>query len=184
MSNFAKLGKQAKRVQASKLNRKALAQDGAAQATAAEAAAAAPTTPKGADSDAAASQAAPAAKAAAQADAAPPTAHQSADSDTEAAQSLKELQELQEFLKNIGLQKLYPMLIDEVLTPDSSRYWSLESWVADKKQDNFDKQLLRNFAEKLHESGLWDKTPPGPMIPEELVQTTRLRYQDLHNNPK
>jgi len=73
------------------------------------------------------------------------------------------------------------MLIDEVLTPDSSRYWSLESWVADKKQDNFDKQLLRNFAEQLHDSGLWDKTPPGPMIPEDLVQITRLRYQDLHN---
>jgi phosphoribosylaminoimidazole-succinocarboxamide synthase len=41
------------------------------------------------------------------------------------------------------------MLIDEVLTPDSSRYWSLASWVTDKKQDNFDKQLLRNFAEQL-----------------------------------
>ncbi len=72
------------------------------------------------------------------------------------------------------------MLIDECLTPDSSRYWSLESWVADKKQYNFDKQLLRNYAEQLYESGLWDKIPPGPLIPQELIRITRHRYQDLH----
>lgn len=65
-------------------------------------------------------------------------------------------------------------LIDEVLTPDSSRLWEAAGWREGESQPAFDKQVLRDWLER---SG-WDKTEPGPALPEEVVMTVRARYLD------
>lgn len=64
------------------------------------------------------------------------------------------------------------LLIDEVLTPDSSRFWSAENYSPGKSQASFDKQFVREYLESL----VWDKTPPAPELPEEIIQATRERY--------
>lgn len=64
------------------------------------------------------------------------------------------------------------LLIDELLTPDSSRFWPAESFVAGKSQVSFDKQFVRDYLEGL----AWDKTPPGPSLPEEIVRKTSEKY--------
>ena len=64
------------------------------------------------------------------------------------------------------------LLIDEVLTPDSSRFWSVETYSPGKAQPSFDKQFVREYLESLE----WDKTPPAPELPEEIVEATRERY--------
>lgn len=66
--------------------------------------------------------------------------------------------------------KLY--LIDEVLTPDSSRYWPQEGYAPGKPQPAFDKQFVRDYLETLD----WDKTPPGPRLPQDILQKTRDKY--------
>ncbi len=63
-------------------------------------------------------------------------------------------------------------LIDEVLTPDSSRYWPVEDYEPGRSQHAFDKQYVRDYLETLD----WDKTPPGPPLPPEVIQNTRQRY--------
>ena len=67
------------------------------------------------------------------------------------------------------------ILIDEVLTPDSSRFWSKEKYLPGQDQPSFDKQIVRNF---LLEIG-WDQKPPGPMLPVEVVEKTRIAYGDV-----
>ena len=69
-------------------------------------------------------------------------------------------------------------LIDEVLTPDSSRFWPAEEYEAGRDQDSFDKQYVRNYLMGLVESGRWDKTAPGPELPEEIVRNTAARYRE------
>jgi len=64
------------------------------------------------------------------------------------------------------------LLIDEVLTPDSSRYWDVARWMPGQEPASFDKQFVRNW---LDESG-WDKESPPPVLPEEVVLETRERY--------
>jgi phosphoribosylaminoimidazole-succinocarboxamide synthase len=64
------------------------------------------------------------------------------------------------------------LLIDEVLTPDSSRYWDVERWLPGQEPASFDKQFVRNW---LDESG-WDKESPPPVLPQEVVLGTRERY--------
>ncbi len=64
------------------------------------------------------------------------------------------------------------ILIDEVLTPDSSRFWPAENYEAGRTQDSFDKQFVRNYLETLD----WDKTAPGPELPEDIVDKTRSKY--------
>ncbi len=64
------------------------------------------------------------------------------------------------------------LLIDEVLTPDSSRYWDLANWLPGQEPASFDKQYVRNW---LDESG-WDKESPPPELPEDVVQGTLDRY--------
>jgi phosphoribosylaminoimidazole-succinocarboxamide synthase len=65
---------------------------------------------------------------------------------------------------------------DEVLTPDSSRYWPADSYEPGRPQPSFDKQFVRDWA-----SGTgWDKSPPAPAIPEEIVQQTRARYRECY----
>ena len=67
------------------------------------------------------------------------------------------------------------ILIDEVLTPDSSRFWPVESYRAGRSQDSLDKQYIRDYLETLD----WDKTAPGPVLPESVVMETRERYCDI-----
>lgn len=64
------------------------------------------------------------------------------------------------------------ILIDEILTPDSSRYWDAAQYSPGKSQDSFDKQFVRDYLET---SG-WDKNPPGPLLPAEVVSRTREKY--------
>lgn len=68
------------------------------------------------------------------------------------------------------------ILIDEVLTPDSSRYWDAADYSPGKSQASFDKQFVRDYLET---SG-WDKNPPGPTLPEEVVLKTREKYIDAY----
>ena len=67
-------------------------------------------------------------------------------------------------------------LIDEVLTPDSSRYWDLEGYQAGKPQPSFDKQIIRDW---LTEAG-WDREPPPPPLPDDIVQRTIERYREVY----
>lgn len=64
------------------------------------------------------------------------------------------------------------LLIDEVLTPDSSRFWALASYSPGKAQPSFDKQFLREYLETLE----WNKQPPAPELPTEIVKATTERY--------
>src|SRR3954454_19723878 len=64
------------------------------------------------------------------------------------------------------------LLIDEVLTPDSSRFWDAADYEPGRPQASFDKQYVRDWLE----TQAWDKTPPGPELPVELVAGTRARY--------
>jgi len=71
------------------------------------------------------------------------------------------------------------LLIDEVLTPDSSRFWPRESYRAGGPQPSLDKQPVRDYLDSLSARGAWDKSPPPPPLPPEVVEATSLRYRDL-----
>jgi phosphoribosylaminoimidazole-succinocarboxamide synthase len=64
------------------------------------------------------------------------------------------------------------VLGDEALTPDSSRFWPADDYAPGGPQPSFDKQFVRDYCESLG----WDKTPPGPELPEDVVEGTRERY--------
>ena len=64
------------------------------------------------------------------------------------------------------------MLIDEALTPDSSRFWLKEEYAPGKEQINFDKQVLRDYLESIS----WGKTPPPPVLPLEIISKTKEKY--------
>ncbi len=68
------------------------------------------------------------------------------------------------------------ILIDEILTPDSSRFWPLDNYEPGKTQKSFDKQFVRDW---LVNSG-WDKTAPGPKLPEEVIKTTSDTYKQIY----
>ena len=69
-----------------------------------------------------------------------------------------------------------PLLIDEIFTPDSSRFWPADDWQPGREQQSFDKQIVRNYLEAVVEAGQWDKTPPGPTLPDEVVDRALARY--------
>ncbi|MBO6513112.1 MAG: phosphoribosylaminoimidazolesuccinocarboxamide synthase [Phycisphaerales bacterium] len=71
-----------------------------------------------------------------------------------------------------------PILIDEALTPDSSRFWPADLYEPGRAQQSFDKQFVREYLERLVQSRQWDKTPPGPELPDEVVQGTLKRYSE------
>jgi len=71
-----------------------------------------------------------------------------------------------------GIYEEKIILIDEVLTPDSSRFWPKDQYKPGGGQPSFDKQFVRDYLETL----TWDKTPPGPELPDEIVQKTRQKY--------
>jgi len=64
------------------------------------------------------------------------------------------------------------VLADEVLTPDSSRFWDMEKYEIGRSQDSYDKQYVRDYLESLD----WNKEPPAPTLPEEVVENTRAKY--------
>ena len=71
------------------------------------------------------------------------------------------------------------ILIDELLTPDSSRYWLEDGYRPGSTPPALDKQPLRDYLEELVGEGKWDRTPPGPELPEEVCTALRDRYLDL-----
>ena len=68
------------------------------------------------------------------------------------------------------------VLADEVLTPDSSRFWPADQWEPGRPQASFDKQFVRDWSATLR----WDRTPPGPEVPAEVVEATRARYVEAY----
>lgn len=73
-----------------------------------------------------------------------------------------------------------PLLIDEIFTPDSSRFWPADRWAPGREQPSFDKQIVRNYLETLVSEGQWDKTPPGPVLPDEVVVESMDRYCEAY----
>ena len=67
-------------------------------------------------------------------------------------------------------------LIDEVLTPDSSRFWPEDSYQPGSSPMSFDKQFVRDYLETLD----WDKTPPGPTLPDEILLKSRDKYLEAY----
>jgi len=68
------------------------------------------------------------------------------------------------------------ILIDEVLTPDSSRFWPADQYRPGRSQPSFDKQFVRDYLETLD----WDKTPPGPVLPPDVVAKTQAKYLEAY----
>ncbi len=68
------------------------------------------------------------------------------------------------------------LLIDEVLTPDSSRFWPADQYRPGKSQPSFDKQFVRDYLETLD----WNKTPPGPVLPPDVVAKTQAKYLEAY----
>ena len=66
------------------------------------------------------------------------------------------------------------VLIDEALTPDSSRFWPADSYAPGQSPASFDKQFVRDYLETLD----WDKTPPGPALPAEVIEQTAEKYRE------
>jgi phosphoribosylaminoimidazole-succinocarboxamide synthase len=69
------------------------------------------------------------------------------------------------------------ILIDEVLTPDSSRFWPLDEYEPGKGQPSFDKQFLRDYLSSLD----WNKQPPPPKLPQDILEKTRARYEEAQD---
>ena len=68
------------------------------------------------------------------------------------------------------------LLIDEVLTPDSSRFWPGESYEVGRGQPSLDKQPVRDYLDGLED---WDKAPPPPDLPDRVVEATTIRYKEI-----
>ena len=72
------------------------------------------------------------------------------------------------------------LLIDELLTPDSSRFWPADQYRPGRSQPSFDKQPLRDYLSGLKRAGQWDGNAPAPALPHEIVQATSVRYRDAY----
>jgi phosphoribosylaminoimidazole-succinocarboxamide synthase len=70
----------------------------------------------------------------------------------------------------------HPVLIDELLTPDSSRFWPADRYAPGRSQPSFDKQPLRDYLAGLRSEGRWNGNAPAPPLPEEVVSATSARY--------
>jgi phosphoribosylaminoimidazole-succinocarboxamide synthase len=68
------------------------------------------------------------------------------------------------------------LLIDELMTPDSSRYWPRDTYAPGGAQPSFDKQYVRDYLESIK----WNKQPPVPSLPDEVVARTRAKYLDAY----
>jgi len=83
-------------------------------------------------------------------------------------------------LDSEGYDNLTPILIDEVLTPDSSRFWPADKYEAGRDQESFDKQFTRNYLQDLCDTGRWNKTAPGPNLPKEIVNGSLAKYLEAY----
>jgi phosphoribosylaminoimidazole-succinocarboxamide synthase len=68
------------------------------------------------------------------------------------------------------------ILIDEILTPDSSRFWPKDKYKVGRSQPSYDKQYLRDYLESIK----WDKEPPAPNLPAEVIEKTREKYFEAY----
>jgi phosphoribosylaminoimidazole-succinocarboxamide synthase len=75
-----------------------------------------------------------------------------------------------------GLLDGQVILVDEALTPDSSRFWDVATYAPGRSQDSFDKQFVRDYLETLD----WNKEPPGPVLPPDIVAKTLEKYQEAY----
>jgi len=75
-----------------------------------------------------------------------------------------------------GMKEGRLFLIDELLTPDSSRFWPKDEYLPGKSQKSFDKQFLRDYLLSIQ----WNKTPPAPELPEEIIRKTREKYIEAY----
>jgi phosphoribosylaminoimidazole-succinocarboxamide synthase len=73
-----------------------------------------------------------------------------------------------------------PILIDEALTPDSSRFWPADGWVPGRTPPSFDKQPLRDWLAVERDAGRWNGEAPAPSLPPEVVQATTTRYREAY----
>ena len=69
------------------------------------------------------------------------------------------------------------VLIDEILTPDSSRYWPADEYRVGISPPSFDKQFVRDYLETLD----WDKTPPAPKLPAEIIERAQQKYRQVRD---
>ena len=76
--------------------------------------------------------------------------------------------------------QLEPILIDEIFTPDSSRFWPAEEWEPGREQNSIDKQIVRNYLETVVAEGQWDKSSPGPALPDEVIELSLARYLEAY----
>ena len=72
------------------------------------------------------------------------------------------------------------MLIDEVITPDSSRFWPLDGYAPGQPQPSFDKQPLRDWLDVERHAGRWNGDAPAPKLPPEVVDATSERYLEAY----
>lgn len=79
-----------------------------------------------------------------------------------------------------GLLNGEVILIDEILTPDSSRFWPTASYRPGQSQESYDKQIIRNYLATLD----WDKTDPGPQLPDDIIQKTIGKYHEVFDKLK
>jgi phosphoribosylaminoimidazole-succinocarboxamide synthase len=75
-----------------------------------------------------------------------------------------------------GMREGKLILIDELLTPDSSRFWPKDEYQPGGAQKSFDKQFLRDYLLSIQ----WNKTPPAPDLPEEVIRKTREKYMEAY----
>ena len=80
-----------------------------------------------------------------------------------------------------GLIRGVITLVDEVLNPDSSRFWPKSLWTPGQAQLSFDKQFVRDYLQGLCDAGQWDKTPPAPPLPAEVIAKTREKYLEAYS---
>jgi phosphoribosylaminoimidazole-succinocarboxamide synthase len=73
------------------------------------------------------------------------------------------------------------ILVDEVLTPDSSRFWPADRYAPGSAQPSFDKQPLRDYLEGEKRGGRWDGNYPPPKLPAQVIEATSARYLDIYH---
>jgi phosphoribosylaminoimidazole-succinocarboxamide synthase len=79
-----------------------------------------------------------------------------------------------------GLDDGRLVLIDEVMTPDSSRFWPEETYAPGRSQPSLDKQPVRDYLDALTREGRWNKQPPPPELPDDVVESTSRRYLEVY----
>ena len=80
------------------------------------------------------------------------------------------------FISILKTPSLKLVLIDEILTSDSSRFWPKDHYKPGQGQSSFDKQFVRDYLETLD----WDKNPPAPKLPEDIIKKTSEKYLDVY----